>query len=321
MNTANTPMTTPKQSNDWPATKGKPALGELTQCVKARKRAFTLIELLVVIAIIAILAAMLLPALAAAKERARRIKCIGNLKQLGLAWVMYALDSNDKIMSNPAVSTPQIQDWVEGYLGWTANNPDNTNTAYLQQALSGPYCSYSTAVFKCPDDIWQCQEGGQMVDRVRSYSMNYCMEGDQENAAKIAAGIPIDAVLWSYGSEPRYGYRKYTSIGAGMPGPVPSEAWLICDEQPDSMNNGCLAWGDANNGWADMPASYHNLGDDFSFGDGHVEYHKWVSGYRAGPPPIGICVPVTYNTAFTRPGVGKPTDMQWMTTHGSHSYP
>ncbi|MCS7338003.1 MAG: DUF1559 domain-containing protein [Verrucomicrobiae bacterium] len=72
-----------------------------TEGTNKSARGFTLIELLVVIAIIAILAALLLPALNAAKERARRIKCINNHRQLGIALLSYASDNNENLPRVP----------------------------------------------------------------------------------------------------------------------------------------------------------------------------------------------------------------------------
>jgi prepilin-type N-terminal cleavage/methylation domain-containing protein len=89
----------------------------------ASRRGFTLIELLVVIAIIAILAAMLLPALAAAKEKANRAQCVSNMRQLGLGYTMYAGDNQDKYPITQAGANPV--NVIKGgyYTRWIAYGP------------------------------------------------------------------------------------------------------------------------------------------------------------------------------------------------------
>src|SRR5262249_33480655 len=109
---------------------------------------FTLIELLVVITIIAILAGLLLPTLAKAKTKAQGIMCMNNMRQLSLAWLQYAHDSNDRIPYASAagvVGTPSPQTdqyvWVTGLLDFDPSNTSNWDvTQDIQKSPLWPYC-------------------------------------------------------------------------------------------------------------------------------------------------------------------------------------
>ncbi|MFZ2655180.1 MAG: prepilin-type N-terminal cleavage/methylation domain-containing protein [Victivallales bacterium] len=213
---------------------------ELPVVSRVKARAFTLIELLVVIAIIAILAAMLLPALSAAKAKGKQILCIGNMKQVGLAFHSYADENNDYIPST--VDGPPLANWWDRSKIWKMIYP-------ADWVWGGTGKQFYSSVFSCPSTAEYAPNTAS-----RAYSMNsaYLQSAgsfDALNAHRRSlCSSPSKTLLFgegygghihptstfngTTGIEPIFFYHK---LGSGNP-----YAWIsnliYFDNHADSMN-------------------------------------------------------------------------------------
>ncbi|MHC4546456.1 MAG: type II secretion system protein [Planctomycetota bacterium] len=215
-----------------------------------KRRGFTLIELLVVIAIIALLMAILMPALNRARELGRRTVCGGNLKQLALAWVMYADENRGDLVLGRAglddgAAPPNIISWVGNV------DPGANKRTQIRQIQTGTLWSYAKQpkVFRCP--------AGQ-VNHMLTYAIVDSMNGVPRPNAKT------DQVWASNRGDLSKANERIVFIDEGH---VRSK---ITHKDHESHR----VWYHQGQ-WGSSPPVRHRDGVTVSFADAHSVYWKW----------------------------------------------
>jgi prepilin-type N-terminal cleavage/methylation domain-containing protein/prepilin-type processing-associated H-X9-DG protein len=271
----------------------------------SRKRGFTLIELLVVIAIIAILAAILFPVFAKAREKARQASCQSNEKQLGLSFIQYSQDYDEK--------------WPAGYNGGTAF----TATASLLGGAgwAGQIYSYtkSTGIYKCPDDATAVTAGnGTTIPTGYPVSYVYNSNIAQSDAPITNASFnaPASTVVLAEGQGASSGITSFpegTSTSADLSpagdGAVSTVSTAGTPSTASTYYTGPIGgiFGATSTGDFTGNTGLHTGGADYLLADGHV---KWAAGQKVsgGITPSGATdYQSTTNGNTTGPDVSETT--------------